>query len=448
MLNREQLEREAARLLADALSPEGVALEGDARRARLALAVDRALAAIEGADALGTDAIVVVRARRTLARTYAALAEAARHGAGQLSLSAQRAPDCDACEDGWKRVAAIVEECEAFALAATEAARALVEQSPASGAAAQATRAAARARESAGEARDLLRSRNEAFTFHTDEAFSFGEGWHVAAAAVLAGAKVQIEADRHGALHVERFLRAIGVGAQIVTPRPRPRAMKQSTELVARVFAEDPARAQRRLRAAFLGEAPIVEGVLAFLDARGAQRWAHGKKRVALWVRNGTHQPERNTDGAELRALMRLALDAGLEPIIVGEAPPAHTEIEAAIDLSLHRLEPVFRGEDGRRAQLQLFEHLQCAHGLAGQLGVTSAGMDGPALIGLRTAYVTALPNPRMRRWVGTVPGYEELLRDERLFERVSSVFAQWARAAPAGVATAETRPPERGATP
>ena len=51
-----------------------------------------------------------------------------------------------------------------------------------------------------------------------------------------------------------------------------------------------------------------------------------------------------------------------------------------------------------RRAQLQFFEHLRRAHGLVGQLGVTTAGMDGPALMGLPTMYLTDAPNVRMRR--------------------------------------------------
>jgi len=419
----ERLEREAARLLASALSPEGVARDRASRRATLALCVEHARAALRSADPV--DPSLVLRAQRTLARAFAALAEAARHGAGQLSLSAQRAPDCDAREDGWRKVSAIVEECEAFALASVEAARALAERAPSSQLAREASDAARRADDAARAARELLRSRNEAFTFHADDGFSFGEGWHVAAAAVLTGALVQIESDRRASPHVERFLREAGVGAQLVEPRARPRAMKQSTELVARAFAKDAASAQRRLRAAFLGDAAIDPSVLAFIEAR-VPRAEREARRVALWVRNGAHQPERNTDAAELRALVQLAHDAGLEPMLVGEAPAGEAALSLAIDLTLHRIEPVFCGPDGRRAQLQLFEQLRAAHGLVGQLGVTSAGMDGPALMGLATAYITAQPNPRMQRWVGAVAGYEEVLRDERFEQRVRELFARW----------------------
>ena len=61
-----------------------------------------------------------------------------------------------------------------------------------------------------------------------------------------------------------------------------------------------------------------------------------------------------------------------------------------------------------RRAQLQFFEHLKRSHALIGQIGVTSAGMDGPALMGLPTLYLTDARNVRMREWVGIIPGYQE----------------------------------------
>jgi hypothetical protein len=71
-------------------------------------------------------------------------------------------------------------------------------------------------------------------------------------------------------------------------------------------------------------------------------------------------------------------------------------------------------------------------HGVVGQLGVTTAGMDGPALMGLATTYVTDAPNVRMGAWVGAVPGYQEVVRDRGYLERVSRALSEWARAAPA----------------
>ena len=81
------------------------------------------------------------------------------------------------------------------------------------------------------------------------------------------------------------------------------------------------------------------------------------------------------------------------------------------------------------RQDANFFEHLRRRHGLVGQLGVTTAGMDGPALLGLPTLYFTQEPNVRMREWVGAVPGYEEILREDGYLERVSRVLQSWAKA-------------------
>jgi len=80
-----------------------------------------------------------------------------------------------------------------------------------------------------------------------------------------------------------------------------------------------------------------------------------------------------------------------------------------------------------RRAQLQLFEHMRQAHGLVGQLGVTTAGMDGPALMGLPTVYLTDAPNLRLGTWVGAVPGYCEIVRGDSHLEQVSRTLRRWA---------------------
>ena len=64
---------------------------------------------------------------------------------------------------------------------------------------------------------------------------------------------------------------------------------------------------------------------------------------------------------------------------------------------------------------------------MIGQLGVTTAGMDGPALMGMPTLYLADAPNVRMRAWVGAVPGYRELVRGENYLERISHRLTQWA---------------------
>jgi hypothetical protein len=112
---------------------------------------------------------------------------------------------------------------------------------------------------------------------------------------------------------------------------------------------------------------------------------------------------------------------------LTGDALRGGAIPEGAIDLILFWKDATFRQIDMRRAQLQFFEHLKDAHGLIGQLGVTTAGMDGPALMGLPTLYLTDAPNVRMRAWVGAVPGYQELVRGSGYLERISDVLSRWA---------------------
>src|SRR5262249_44201553 len=153
-----------------------------------------------------------------VARAQAARAEDALHGASQLSQSAQRAPTAAACDEGWRRVAELV----SIAVAAGTP-------------------------ETAATAQELLAARNDAYVFHADPGFSLGGGWPVAAAAVRGGALMQVEPDRAGTAQAERFLRDAGLGDRLRPYRPRPRASKQVTEIVARAFRADPAGAQARL---------------------------------------------------------------------------------------------------------------------------------------------------------------------------------------------------------
>jgi hypothetical protein len=424
------LEREAARHLAEAIALV-VHLRGREPRERhrllLERAIDdaeRALAAAEGGT---TD-----RVRSILARAHAARAEDALHGAGQLSLSAQRAPTLDACDEGWQRVETLVAAAEDASHAAARAVGALV-GSPSS--VAKAARAAVVRAEAAGRAaRKIVDERNHAYTFHTDRGFSFGEGWYVAAAAVLAGVAIQIEPAMPGTAQAERFLRDAGLGDHLRPYRSRPRANKQTTDVVARAFRADPPGAQRRLRAAFLGDAPVApvaKAVSDWIDARLAA-W-RARRKVLVWIRDGAHHPGRNTVHSELLELTRRVLDAGLSPLLLGDALRHGPVPAGAVDLTLFWKEPVFGGDDGRRAQLQFFEHLRRAHGVVGQLGVTTAGMDGPALLGMPTMYLTDAPNVRMRTWDGVVPGYREIVRESEYLERVSATLTEWGGAGLAG---------------
>ncbi len=360
------------------------------------------------------------RAWLTMAAAHAALSEDALHGANQLSLSAQRAPSLDECTEGWVRVAALVQAAHEYARATEAAVRALDSSMPRlvrAGA-----RAAARALAAAEAASALLSARNDAYVFHTAPSFSFGEGWHVAAAAILANITIQIPAGEEGASSGERFLRDAGLLPHVQSARPRPRATKQVTGLVARAFREDASLAQHKLRVAFLGDAPISESVRAFADERMGRR---DTPKVLLWIRRGTHQPERNSKPEEIERLVDVIQREGATSVLVGDE--AFCPIpEGALDLSLFWKAPLFQGEDRRRAQLQFFEHLRVAHQVRGQLGVTTAGMDGAALLGLPTAYLTEAPNPRMRTWVGAIPGYAEIVRIPGDLEGLATLLRAW----------------------
>jgi hypothetical protein len=421
----ESLEREAARTLAEALEVV-VHVRGREPRERhrrlLEHAIDRAERALATAGS-GT----MGRARSILARAHTARAEDALHGAGQLSLSAQRAPTLDACDEGWRRVERIVVAAEDASRAAERIAGAMAGDSSSVARAARA--AACRAGAAARAARRIVDDRNHAYTFHTDHGFSFGEGWVLAAAAVLAGVTIQIEPGMPGTAHAERFLRDAGLGDRLRPVRSRPRANKQTTDVVARAFRADPRSAQQKLRAAFLGDAPIATAVRDWIDPRLAG-WGDRRK-VLVWIRDGAHHPGRNTVFSELAILTRRVQQAGLVPILLGDALRDGAVPAGAVDMILFWKDPAFRGDDGRRAQLQFFEHLRDAHDVVGQLGVTTAGMDGPALMGMPTMYLTDAPNVRMRAWVGAVPGYREIVRESGYLERVSGGLTEWGLTSP-----------------
>jgi len=419
-LDTHTLERAAAGILADALAQaDALHLPGsrDRHRRQLEHVIDLANRVLAATEEAGGKPETSAGARATLVKAHAARARDARHGAGQLSLGAQRAPTCEACDDGWRRVEEIVAVAEASALVAARMAAELDRNSE--------WKAARMAEAAARDARRIVDERNHAYTFHADPGFSFGEGWYLAAAAALAGVAIQIEPGKPQTSQAERFLRDAGLSSRLAPYRSRPRANKHLPEIVARVFRADPLSAQRKLRAAFLGDAPIPQTVIDWADRRLAGV-SPGRK-VLLWVRCGAHHPTRNTTYPELVELARRALVANLAPVLVGDAVRDGEVPSGAVDMTLFWKEPIFQGADMRRAQLQFFEYLKGAHGLVGQLGVTTAGMDGPALMGLPTMYLTDAPNVRLGTWVGTVPDYQEIVRGHGYLDRVSDRLRRWA---------------------
>lgn len=389
----------------------------DEHRALLEAAARHAKAALDAKDdAKGAPEDVATRARTLLLQAQAARAEDARYGAGQLSRGSQRAPTPADCDDGWRRVEAIVQTAEACAKDAVDLAEALGDRRSA-GLAEGATRAARAARQ-------IVVDRNHAYTFHANPSFSFGEGWYLGAAVLLGEVTFQVEPDQAQTHQVERFVEDAGLRAFARPYRSRPRANKHLTDIVARGFRAGPESAQSKLRSAFLGEDGLLAEVVEWAE-RGLSHAPPGPK-VLLWVRYARHHPDRNTTQAELAALSSRAQRLGVTPILVGDALREGPPPEATVDWTLFWKQPVFQGEDMRRAQLHLFEHLQRAHQLIGQIGVTTAGMDGPALMGLPTMYITARSNVRMREWVGAVPGYEEIVRDDGYLERIDDGLRRW----------------------
>ncbi|MCP4675074.1 MAG: hypothetical protein GY854_06135, partial [Deltaproteobacteria bacterium] len=177
------------------------------------------------------------------------------------------------------------------------------------------------------------------------------------------------------------------------------------------------------VRAAFLGDGQPSPSLVEWTSR---QVGGVPSKKVLLWVRKVAHDARRNTAFEELTKLSSLVLSAGLSPVFFGDAIPKGISPEGSIDMTLAWKEPLFQGREMRRVQLQLFEELRCHHGLVGQIGVTTAGMDGPALMGLPTLYITQASNVRMHRWVGVIPGYLEAVRKEGYLEAIGNTLEQW----------------------
>jgi hypothetical protein len=416
--NERSPEREAAAILADTLAA-ALHLPGERERHRrqLARAICLAQGVVNDADKGAGDSAMVAGALVTLVKAHAARAQDARHGVNQLSQASQRAPTRHDCNDGWRRVESYAQVAEASAIEATRSATRLN---------AKAAWKAARAAEAAAQdARRIVDVRNRAYTFHASPDFSFGEGWYVAAAATVAEISIQVEPDKPQTAQAEQFLLDAGLGHRLVPHRSRPRANKQLPEIIESAFRTAQSDVQRKLRAAFLGDAPPPQTIVDWCDSTLAG--APKGKKVLLWLRYVSYQPERNTCYPELVQLVERVLAVGLVPILIGDGLRDGEALAGTVDMTLFWKLPIFQGTDMRRAQLQLFEHLTNAHGLVGQIGVTTAGMDGPALMGLPTMYLTQEPNVRLGRWVGAVPGYQEIVRAGPYLERISQTYRQWA---------------------
>ncbi|MBN2717723.1 MAG: hypothetical protein JXX14_17870 [Deltaproteobacteria bacterium] len=407
-------QQKAAAMLTAATALEGTLhLPGVRNRYRRQL--EETISLATSALALTNNRLEVSKIRWLLLRAHAALAADARYGAGQLSRGSQRAPTLADCDDGWQRVEAIVTHGEN---AAKEVARLATELGTA-----EADAIAVKTREMARGARNLVTERNRAYTFHTDPGFSFGEGWYLAAAALFAGLSIQIKPGTAHEIQAKRFLHDAGLGTAIVPYRSRPASPKHLTDIIANAFGRNPQGAQKILREAFLGSKPPDLSLTRWIEENVG---ASPDKKVLLWIRTGDHDAERNTCFRELRHISDVVLEKGLIPIFFGDAIPPGIIPKSGVDLTLRWKDPLFQGPTMRRQQLQLFEALRYRHGLIGQIGVTTAGMDGPALLGLPTLYLTQRRNVRLGKWVGTVPGYQELVRRPGYLDVIRETASQW----------------------
>ncbi len=406
--------KRVASLLDDALALKGTLhLPGvrDAYRSRLEHLVS---VSTEGLSLVSEDKSVPLL-QKILVQVQAERAEDARYGAGQLSRGSQRAPTLADCEDGWQRVEEIVCTAEDAAAKATTFAKLLNT--------ANANKLASRAEIAAKDARKIVLERNHAYTFHADPGFSFGEGWYLAAASLFAGLSIQIRPGAVQELQAKHFLTSAGLARSLRPYRSRPASPKHLTHIIAEAFHVDAAGAQAKLRAAFLGHSGPAPSLRSWVAEKiGVNR----RPKVLLWVRTGDHDAVRNTCFSELRQLADLVVEAGGTPIFFGDALPQDLVTSDAINLTLCWKEPLFQGVDMRRSQLQLFEVLRCHHGLVGQVGVTTAGMDGPALMGLPTCYLTQQANVRLGKWVGAVPGYQEVVRTSGYLDIIGTTVNLW----------------------
>jgi hypothetical protein len=355
------------------------------------------------------------RLRRCLVDAHAARSEDARYGAGALSRSAQRAPTLKDCEEGWLKVAAIVNNARASAIEARRLANIVGRP--------RSKQLASRAERAARSAENTLKERNRAYTFFTLPSFSFGEGWYLAAASLLAGLSIQVKSGTPQEAQALQFLCDVGLGKRLVPYRSRPASPKHLTDIIAATFGRDPLAAQTLLRCAFLGEQPTPAPIIQWSSEKVG---ADTKEKVLLWVRSSEHDAHRNTSFNELDKLTQVVLAAGVTPVYYGDAIPSNVNLKGGIDLTLCWKTSLFQGPSMRRAQLQLFEELRRRHRLIGQIGVTTAGMDGPALMGLPTAYLTDAPNVRLGKWVGNVPGYVEILRYSDYLDKLRGYLCKW----------------------
>jgi hypothetical protein len=272
--------------------------------------------------------------------------------------------------------------------------------------------------------------------FWVDSA-QIGEGYHLAAAlAVQPDMRYVVLDDGTDPARVERMTELLGAdrldrerpGGGIVTytdedSRNEARRpfipLVQATAIVGAAVTPgsphyDP-DARARIQSALIGsDQPGAEArelrVRGFLATQPPGLLDPGVAKVLVWVRGrAEHEPERSSSPTLLHQMAAEIRAAGMTPVFVGHRV---AELPEGIDLTEHWEQPPFKEQDGIRAQLVLFDLLHREHGVHGQVGMRSGGMDGPALIGLPTVPIGTSGETRMRTWDG-MDGYERVAEDE-----------------------------------
>ena len=247
---------------------------------------------------------------------------------------------------------------------------------------------------------------------------SFGEAFHVSAAATLDGDVTwRVERGDDGQQARARHFLCATTRRREDNDSPVVERAPEATRRVAVAFASGACCARLRLARRWRLPQAQRREVERFADS-----WFSGlsRQKVLVWNRKDpTYQRERNTSGTLRDQLGRLCNDLALLPIFVG-----HTfgGARSPCDLAgFWKEHPFSVPETSYQAQLHFVLHLRRAHGLVAQLGNRTGTMDGHALLGLPTLYFENGPagdgaqgdqpnQQRMEQWTRAVPNYRRVI--------------------------------------
>lgn len=195
------------------------------------------------------------------------------------------------------------------------------------------------------------------------------------------------------------------------------------TRIVAENFKQDAAAAQER----------IVEGWLDPLSleshtyAQEIQKWlifeaamfpAPSERYALLWVKTGDMAAEKShhftSPGALAQLIEEIPKRTGRIPVLVGDDLGLRTQPYLGAFWNDPKFQTAAGGGD-RVAQLRLFHVLATEYDCV-SIGTRSGGLEGPALVGLRTIYLEEQGNlqpGRMEQWLApTLPHFMRVILD------------------------------------